>query len=312
MLTRLLGPDFRADAVLPEHILRYQRHMRDEAISRYRKAYSEHSIFSYTAALGEVFRWAFQLRYVEANPVTRANKIKPTRKQVHIYTPDEIRDMLDTVRGSAEQRIAPLEWPDRAGCLRWTAFFLTALVGPRVGEIWNLRWDDIDLNDGTLEIQSRVDRPGEYWRWTAKGKAERSVPLSDELWAVLSRLQCAATWRYPFLKECACRDKQAQVGRRSENQRKYPYNNLHRELKRILAVTNARRLAHEREPIRDGKFHTLRKNAATRLAETSVPRHFCQAVLGHASDRLTKEVYTYVDQRKCLDLSRQAFNTGTW
>jgi integrase len=192
--------------------------------------------------------------------------------------------------------------------LRWTAFFLAALCGPRIGEIWNLRWEDIDLDKGVLDIRSRPDQPGEYWRWHAKGKAERDVPMSDDLWAVLYRLKAVAAWRYPFLKERTCLDKQVQVGRLNESQRKYPYNNFHRELSRVLAESNRRRRQEGLDPIQKGTWHTLRKNAATVMAEAGVPSHFCQEVLGHASDRLTKEVYTYVDQRKCLDAARQAFN----
>jgi hypothetical protein len=48
------------------------------------------------------------------------------------------------------------------------------------------------------------------------------------------------------------------------------------------------------------------------MAEAGVPSHFCQEVLGHASDRLTKEVYTFVDQRNCLDAARQAFNAAQY
>ena len=135
--------------------------------------------------------------------------------------------------------------------------------------------------------------------------------MSDELWAVLCRLKSIAPWRYPFLKEWTCLEKQAKVGRLSEVQRKYPYNNFHRELKQTLALTNARRVKAGREPIREGKFHTLRKNAATQSAEQGVPSHSCQQILGHATDRLTKEVCTYGDQRKCLDLSRRAFDAAS-
>lgn len=313
-LMKLLGTTFPAADVTGEHIARFQRHLRDDAVSRYGRGYSEHSLYSYVAALGQVFRWAAHSdrRYVRANPVTQTDKIRPTKKKVHIYTHDEIRDMLDTVRGDPEKKIAALRWPDSAGCLRWTGFFLMALTGPRVGEIWNARWEDIDLDAGEFKIQSRPDRLGEHWRWTAKGKADRHVPLSDELWAILCRLREVAPWRYPFLKERTCLDKQSRVGRLSEFARKYPYNNFHRELKRIMDATNARRQHSGVESIREGTFHTLRKNAATQLAEQGVPSHFCQAVLGHATDRLTKEVYTFVDQRKCIDESRRAFNSVSY
>jgi integrase len=312
VLVKLLGSSFPAADVGAPQIDAYQRHLRDEAASRYGRGFSEHSVFSYTAAVGQVFSWSLDAGLVSANPVSRCHRIKATKRKVHVYTRDEVGSMLDCVRGNPDRQIAALMWPDAAGVLRWTGFFLAALTGPRVGEVWNLRWDDIDLESGVLQIRSRADKLGEYWRWTAKGKSDRSVPMSDDLWAVLCRLRSVAPWRYPFLKERTCKARQTQVGRLSESQRKYPYNNFHRELRRIVAAANGHRSAAGLERISDGTFHTLRKNAATQLAEQGVPSHYCQAVLGHATDRLTKEVYTYVDQRKCLEASRQAFNAAPW
>jgi integrase len=314
ILMHLLGADCPADQVKSEDIDRLQRYLRDEALSRFGRAFAEHSVFSYVAALGQVFHWAAHpdRLYVTVNPVAGCNRMKPTAKTVSIYATDELKDVLDVVRGNPDLGIRPLSWPDQAGPLRWTAFILAGLTGPRLGEIWNLRWDDIDLDTGVLRIQSRRDRPGEFWRWTAKGKAERLVPMSDELWAVLCRLRTVAPWRYPFLKERTCIDKQSRVGRLSEIARKYPSCNFHRELNRIIGEANLWRQRAGRPPIRDGRFHTLRKNAATQLAEQGVPSHFCQEILGHATDRLTKQVYTFVDQRKCLADSRRAFNAAQY
>jgi len=55
--------------------------------------------------------------------------MRPTKK-VHVYAMDELSDMLYTIRGDPDLEIAARQWPDPAGCLRWTAFFLTALTGP--------------------------------------------------------------------------------------------------------------------------------------------------------------------------------------
>jgi len=311
-LIGMLGPQFEAEAVTGEHIDRFQRTLRDATVRRTGTGYSEHSIFSYISALSQVFRWAADCGYVRANPVATCHRMRATKKKVHIYSRDEITDILDTVRGNRDKRIMALGWPDGAGVLRWTGFILVALTGPRIGEIWNLRWDDIALEEGLIRLQARPDRAGEYWRWGTKGRNERQVPMSDDLWALLCRFRTVAPWRYPFLKRRTCESMQARIGQLTEAQRKYPYHNFHRELQLILEVTNARRIAAHAEPIHEGKFHTLRKNAATQLAEQGVPSHFCQEILGHATDRLTKEVYTFVDQRKCLDESRRAFNAASY
>lgn len=312
LLMDVLGPTKKANEVTAEDMDRVQRYMRDEAVSRYEKGYSDQSIFSYVAAISQVFRWAAHpgRKYVNANPVAKCDRMKPSKRRVHIYAPDEISDMLATVRGDPERDIASLKWPDAAGELRWTAFFLTALCGPRIGEIWNLRWEDLELETGMIQIRYRPDKPDEYWRWGTKGMADRPVPMSDELWAVLIRMKEVAPWRYPYLKERTCIDKQAKVSHLEEVARKYPYNNFHKELKRILAETNKRR--GPGNLLTDGKFHTLRKNFATKMAEANVPSHYTQEVIGHASDRLTKQVYTFVDQRKCLASVRDALNQPSY
>jgi len=87
--------------------------------------------------------------------------------------------------------------------------------------------------------------------------------MSDDLWALLCRFRSVAFWRYPFLKRSTCESMLSRIGRLPEVRRKYPYHNFHRELHRIRDVTNARLMALGRDPIREGTFHTLRKNAAT-------------------------------------------------
>ena len=314
ILMHVCGPAKRADEVSSEDVARVQRYLRDEAVSRFHKGFSEYSVFSYVAAFSQVFRWAShpERGYVLQNPVAKCERMKPSKQEVHIYTADEVSDLLTTVRGDPDRDIASLKWPDRAGELRWTAFILTGLCTPRLGEIWNARWEDIDLETGTIHIRYRPDKPAEYWRWGTKGKRDRAVPMTDDLWAVLIRLREVAVWRYPYLKESTCLDKQKRVGQLNEFQRKYPYCDFHRELRVMLQTTNERRQAEGKPIIEQGKFHTLRKNGCTDMAEAGVPMHLAQEILGHSTPQLTQKVYTYVDRTKGLALARQALNSKSY
>jgi hypothetical protein len=133
---------FPADQVGGDQIDRYQRFLRDEAVSRYGRGFSEHSVFSYVASIGQVFRWAAHpdRRYVTVNPVGHCDKIKPTRRQVHIYRMDEVRSML--VRSAAiRARFAAINGP--TGRVRRDGVLPGSVAGRGSG--MNLRWGPISM-----------------------------------------------------------------------------------------------------------------------------------------------------------------------
>lgn len=308
-LMKVKGAETPALAVTEADLMTLQTHLRDRAQSRYGKSFSVTTIFGYLAAIGQVFAYGVLAKLIERNPVAGLKRIKPTRKAVHVFTDDEIRDILDTVRGTPDGKIKPLHWDEPAAGMRWTGFILCGLHGLREGEIWPLRWDiDLDLDQGVLQIQSRGDKLGEWWQWNSKTKSERDVLMSDDLWAFFERFRIIASWRMPFLKERSYQSKCKRIGSLLEVERKYPYNNFHREFYQILRETNRRRIRRHKPPIEHGKFHTLRKNHATGMVEENVPLPYVQEGLGHASDRLTKEVYTYVNARKQQQVTREAMN----
>lgn len=257
------------------------------------------SVQSYFAAVNQVFAWAVQQKHLTENPFKGVKKIRPANLEVRTYKADEIGDLLEAATAIA--------WKDRTAALRWTGFFLLGLHGLREGEIWNLRWDDIDLEEGLILIQYRPDKYGEYWSWQSKSKAEGEVPMSQELWGCLSRMQVIIDWRYPFLKKCTYERLREEIGRLSEFQRKMPYNNFHRELKRIKQVANLNRAIRGRKKIA-GDFHQLRKTAGTHLATQGVPIHFTKTLLRQSSIKTTHAYYIAVDKQLCIRQGRAAFD----
>jgi integrase len=256
------------------------------------------SVESYFAAASQVFAWSVQQKHLIENPFKGVKKIRHTGFEVRTYKADEIDDLLEAVTAIA--------WKDRTAALRWTGFFLLGLHGLREGEIWNLRWDDIDLDAGLILIQYRPDKFGEYWKWQSKSKAEGEVPMSQELWECLSRMKVVIDWQYPFLKKCTYERLREQVGKLSEFQRKAPYNNFHRELRKIMKVANRNRAIKGRKKI-TGDFHQLRKTAGTHLA-AQVPIHFTKALLRQSSIKTTTAYYVAVDKQLCRQQGRDAFN----
>jgi len=268
-----------------------------------------HTVKTTVGAAAQVFGWAIRQREVDGsnqyglliNPFAQADHVVVDERLVRWYREDEARDILTSA--------SEIAWRDPTKTLAWYAAILMALqCGLRKNEITNLRWEDVDLDAGKVQIRHRADCPGEYWQWLSKGKHEGDVPMGDLLWAAMLRLQEVRPWRYPFLMRRRYESLLARAWPLPELVRDNPANNWTREFRRIVARANAKRLAGGCQVIDGGDFHQLRKTAATWLAERGVPEHFVQATLRHASADTTRKHYVGCNRRQCEEAVRAAIN----
>lgn len=267
---------------------------------------SNASIRSYFGAASQVFAWAVAEEMLDRNPFDQAKKIRPQARDVRVWDPDEVNDLSDAA--GEIQRLDP------SARVRWVCMIdLASKSGLRVGEIWNLRWDwDIDLDHECVRVQSREDVAGSHWQWSSKGHADRTVPIMGDALIAAYRLRELAPWRYPMLKEVTCRRLQANIGKLSETQRKYPYTNFYRELSQIKAYADGKRMAQGKPPISDGKMHILRHTAITRWVEARVPVSEVQNQAGHASETTTLRVYAHVNAQRAMASVRNVYNETNW
>ncbi len=114
---------------------------------------------NYRTALAVLFGWAQRtMGYCDTNPVTNAAKAKQKREAVAIFTPAELRVIL-------EASPAPL----------LPFFALGAFAGLRSAEIYRLTWEKIDFPRGRIEIDAEA----------SKTAGHRFVPINDTLRAWL-------------------------------------------------------------------------------------------------------------------------------
>jgi integrase len=122
--------------------------------------------------LGRIFRHALRYRWVDANPVAVAVKVKPKGK-VLAWTPDQIAAMLD--KADAD-----------------TAVFLRVAIstGARLGELSGLRWSDIDLTTGIVSIAQQYTA-GSFSELKTDN-SRRRIPLPQEVLKQLKlwKLRC--------------------------------------------------------------------------------------------------------------------------
>ena len=156
---------------------------------------------------------------------------------------------------------------------------LLVLTGLRVGELLALRWKAIDLTAGTLRVIETVYDG--HFDTPKTDRSARLIPLGSEAVALLKKLR------------------QGQVNPNSlvfTTGAGGPLNR-HNLLRRYLKP------ACKKLELGGITWHSLRHSHATMLDATGAPLGTVQALLGHSSSEITREVYLHAipeDQRKAV------------
>jgi len=156
---------------------------------------------------------------------------------------------------------------------------LLVLTGIRIGEVLALRWKCVDFMNHTLHIAESVYDG--HFDTPKSQRSARTIPLSDEACVRLERL----------------RTKDAQPGdlvfRTKIGRPLNRHNLLRRHLRPACEELNIPRIG----------WHSLRHSHATLLDATGAPLGTVQALLGHATPELTREIYLHAipeDQRRAV------------
>lgn len=120
-------------------------------------------------------------------------------------------------------------------------------TGMRRGEIFNLKWFDVDFNRGLIQIRE------------SKSGKKRVVPINVTIKMLLDDLKPKSEYVFPSPKTGGKLD------------------NIKRSFRR--AVTEA--------GIEDFRFHDLRHTAATRMADAGADTFTLMKILGHSDIRMT-------------------------
>lgn len=283
-----------AESLMVPMIGQYQVSMRATSMS-------VASVRSYFAAAAEVFLWAVENKVLTWSPFAEAKKMRPVKRDVQTFGTDEVADL---------RQAAGDKWrKEPTARLRWFLMIeIAATGGLRAGELQNLRREDFDLDVGTLHVQYRPDKWGEYWEWGTKGKTDRIVPMSQDALEAAYRLFEVAKWRYPTLKQCTCERLQKRIGSIPELVRKQPYQDFYAELRGIRKLANERRAVNGLSAIKNGGIHRLRRTAVSDWAQQGVSMAHAQYVAGHQSMMTTRDYYIAVDHLAAVESVRSTIN----
>ena len=202
----------------------------------------------------EMFKHAYRWEYLKSNPAEHLERPKVTKSEIEILAPEEVKKLLSIPTGHYR-----------------TAFLTDVQTGLRAGELWGLKWPDIDWNAKQLHVKRSLWK-GEFQ--TPKSKTSiRKIDLPDSLMQELRiwKLACPANEDnliFPSTEgKTTCHD-----------------NAVKRHFNPALKKAG---LGHV-------SFHSLRHTNASMRIQAGQNIKYIQTQLGHASINITLDTYGHM------------------
>lgn len=284
------------------------------------QGYSKNTVSSVRGILTSCFDWAEMSKLIAQSPAYRLklpkNPKTKARTDKHVYIKQEQMDKIWK------------RFPE--GTTSHLPMMIAYHCGLRLGEVYALCWEDIDLDAKTLTINRQVQwyqdksrssedkkvsngsksKGGGYWYFTTpKYDSYRTIEIDEQLSALLQREKRKQIKAEPYYDDRYVRyyadeplnfsapyddDPLINPIRTSQNE-----NEIHfvcrRESGEYITprtMQHTSSVIHNQLEFPEFDFHSLRHTHATMLTEKGAPMVYVQYRLGHAKIETTEQVYT--------------------
>jgi integrase len=206
--------------------------------------------------LKQAIREAVRLKYISRNSLIDVKPPKASHGEMDVLTPKQVRRLLDTARGQ-----------------RWECVIVMgAVCGMRAGEALSLRYKDLDLTAGTVQVRRTLWKNKVYPPKTPSSR--RTLKLPHIALEALKR-HCEAN------------------GNPSEGWL-FPSKNGNPTAPESFWCWGWKRMLREAGLPESLTYHQLRHGAASLLMNQNVPVLVVSRYLGHANPGITMKVYAYL------------------
>lgn len=254
----------------PEHVQAMLRHMEREGLSPWTRRNARTVLSS---ALTRAVK--FDLVTRNASALVDAPRLVQTSVD-DALTVEDVRKLLKHLHDKDDRNVALAE--------------VALQLGLRRGELLALKWDDIDLDARTLHVRGTLkDRKGGGWYIDEpKTKAgDRIVPLTEHMRTELT--------------EHRRRQVAEQLSSEIWTDHGFVFASA---VGTPLGGRNVVRWWHDAlaaAKLSPRPFHATRRTAVSLMAEAGVPLEVASRIIGHASIRMTADVYMTVRPKAQLD-----------
>lgn len=229
--------------ITPESIEQFKQDIKRE------KGIKNSTVNKHLEALSKMFNLAIDNDLISFNPMRRIKKLRVDNYKVRVLLPEEEKRLFFQIEKGYD-----VVGRDRVPKTIYPYLFLKPIVicalhtGMRRGEIFRLKWADIDFEYNFIEVLK-----------TKSGKA-RKIPISNRLLLEFQSINRISD--YVFTNP--------ETGE--------PYNDIKRSFHTVLKNAN----------IQNFRFHDLRHTFATRALESGCDIRTVQELLGHSSVLVTQ------------------------
>ena len=242
-------------------------------------------------SLKRLFQLGVERELIESNPFARIQKPKASRKKIRIYGEKECAQLIRSSRIFTRP-----DW------LPWDLLILTALsTAMRRGELLNTTWGDIDFEKQIIEVSPKKNTR-QTWEWHIKDTDRRTLPLTENVLALLAEHQAKQPEGYPYVFLPTGRYNHLQKIRTDNHwKQRYadcPVNNFTRVFKKIQ----------QHAGVDNGEFHDLRRTCLTNWLTSGLGEYDVMHLAGHADFQTTHRFYLAV-REDLLDRTREITQT---
>ena len=190
------------------------------------------TVNNHLRVLSKIFSLAVDAEIIETNPCSKVKKFQPNNQRLRVLSKEEETKLFEALADNELVR---------------QIVTLALHTGMRRGEIFNLKWFDVDFTRGFIQVRE------------SKSNKKRLVPMNSTVNNLLGGLKRKSEYVFPSPRTGAKLD------------------NIKKSFQRAI----------EKARIEDFRFHDLRHTAATRMADAGADAFTLMKILGHSDIRMT-------------------------
>lgn len=254
VITEYFGVNAIVQEITPNKIEDFKQYLKSDRNAK------NSTVNKYLMVLSKMFNVGIDNEILSKNPVEKVNKLREDNHKIRYLTTDEEKRLFIEI----EKEYEVLDKTTRHKKIVQPYLYLKPIVltalqtGMRRGEILNLKWANIDFEQGFIELLE-----------TKSGKS-RQIPISKILKVTLLKLKSSN--EYVFVNP----------------QTQKPYTTIQKSFSTLL----------EKAKIKNFRFHDLRHTVATRLVTKGIDLTVVQEILGHSKVTTTQRYAHPVPKRK--------------
>lgn len=220
------------------------------------KGYANSTIRSHFKGMKSTFEWLYDNKIIKENPCVKIPLPKKKYREMNPFTVEEMKKILS---------VDMPEWVHNA-------IEIAYRTGMRKGEIFALKWSDIDFKNGFIQVKrTQSIYAGKMEFKEPKTKASRRrISIDKHLIELLKSKKMQSNSEYVFSVK--------------DGGPKIPWELSCKRFKRVCELAG----------VSPRRFHDLRHTHATILLSAGVHPKIVQERLGHSSIKTTLDTYSHL------------------